>query len=345
MEISKLIDDWFSLARNQPNSYFPNKEIEFIKQNVIFIELSDGSRNLGDLVTLICMRTDSDGILDIFNGSLLKGNRFIAHFPYEEGFLTDFHSHNYVELSYVVKGQLKQQIIDKDEVFNPGEICLLDKDSKHADYLMKENSVVIFLGIANSFFDDFIMTDYHKYNAERFIRDTIIKRKEKYQFVRCTPKSENTRVYELFGRILMEIYEPQVGTVHLIQGYVERLLGLLPVEYQVSLSPKENVKMQLLLYDDVIAYIHENYQTVSTKKLSEVFGYNRDYFNRLIRHQSGISYTQLVQNIRLEKAEDYLKSTNLSIEVISHRVGYYNLGYFYRVFFDKYHMTPNEYRK
>lgn len=50
MDISALLNDWFSLARNQPDMNLPNKESEFIRQNVGDVNHSDGSRDLGDLV-------------------------------------------------------------------------------------------------------------------------------------------------------------------------------------------------------------------------------------------------------------------------------------------------------
>lgn len=245
----------------------------------------------------------------------------------------------------MIEGQLNQRINGKDQCFTAREICIIDQDSIHADYLLKEYSIVVFLGISDSFFEESIMVDSDMYNAEKFIRDTIQKRRSHYQFVRCIPRSDKTEVYELFGKILIEINGPRAGTVRLVQGYVERLLSLLPVEYHVTLTQREQQKLQRLLYDDIRAYITQNHQTVSIEKLSEEFGYNRDYFNRLIRRQSGLSYTQLVQSIRLEKAEYYLKSTPMPIEKIAQLSGYSNLGYFYRSFYEKNHMTPNEFRR
>ena len=52
-----------------------------------------------------------------------------------------------------------------------------------------------------------------------------------------------------------------------------------------------------------------------------------------------------VQQIRLERAERLLLTTPKSIEEIAENVGYHNKGYFYKIFQEKYGMTPSRYRK
>ena len=58
-----------------------------------------------------------------------------------------------------------------------------------------------------------------------------------------------------------------------------------------------------------------------------------------------MSYSAYVQQIRLNHAEKLLISTNKSIAEIAENVGYHNKGFFYRIFKEKYGVTPKEYRK
>jgi AraC-like DNA-binding protein len=73
--------------------------------------------------------------------------------------------------------------------------------------------------------------------------------------------------------------------------------------------------------------------------------YNPDYFNRLIREYTGMTYSKFLQHIRLEKAGYLLKTTGYPVEDISRRVGYENLGYFYKIFYEKYRTTPKGFRE
>ena len=44
------------------------------------------------------------------------------------------------------------------------------------------------------------------------------------------------------------------------------------------------------------------------------FHYQEDYFNRLIKRKTGLTYSAYLQQIRLERAEHLLVSTDKSIE-------------------------------
>ena len=75
------------------------------------------------------------------------------------------------------------------------------------------------------------------------------------------------------------------------------------------------------------------------------FHFQKDYFNRLIKKNTGMTYSEYLQNIRLSEAQKLLLHTEMSISDIAEHVGYHNKGYFYKIFTQKYGMTPAEYRK
>lgn len=77
----------------------------------------------------------------------------------------------------------------------------------------------------------------------------------------------------------------------------------------------------------------------------EVFHFQEDYFNRLIKNKTGLTYSAYVQKNRLEHAERLLHRTEKNIEEIAETVGYHNKGYFYKIFQEKYKMTPSQYRR
>ena len=58
-----------------------------------------------------------------------------------------------------------------------------------------------------------------------------------------------------------------------------------------------------------------------------------------------MTYSEYLQSIRLEQAKRMLIETDLTISEIAEQTGYHNKGYFYRIFTEKYNMTPGEYRK
>ena len=58
----------------------------------------------------------------------------------------------------------------------------------------------------------------------------------------------------------------------------------------------------------------------------------------------GIPFKQKLIQTRIEGAKGFLKSTDLSIEKISEKVGFGSTEYFYHSFKQNTGITPNEYR-
>ena len=121
-------------------------------------------------------------------------------------------------------------------------------------------------------------------------------------------------------------------------------MSLLSSEFTLSFTQRDKDNAYRFIFDDVLAYIAEHSDSVTLSQLSDAFGYNPDYFSRLFNKHVGESYTHFLANTRLMRSAGYLISTKLSVEHIAVTVGFSNLGFFYRLFKEKYGMTPKEYR-
>lgn len=68
------------------------------------------------------------------------------------------------------------------------------------------------------------------------------------------------------------------------------------------------------------------------------------YFNRVFKKEKGLSYSEFLSYVRLEKAKELLKHTDESVSNICIRVGITNNSYFYTLFKKMYHVAPQKYR-
>lgn len=103
--------------------------------------------------------------------------------------------------------------------------------------------------------------------------------------------------------------------------------------------------MNWIIFEEICNFIHKNYSTVTIQQLVETFHFQEDYFNRLFKKKTGMTYSAYVQDVRLTRAEKMLCSTNKSVSEIAELIGYHNKGYFYKIFQEKYGVTPQKYRK
>jgi AraC-like DNA-binding protein len=141
------------------------------------------------------------------------------------------------------------------------------------------------------------------------------------------------------------MWRPKPGVTNLIIGYVERLLSLLPQEYTVTVERNNRNASGKIRFETIRRFLEEQYAEVTAEKLVETFGHDVYYFNRLVKRQTGMTYSEFLRDIRLEKARVLLRTTAFPVEDIAHRSGYENMGYFYKIFMAKYHQNPGEMRK
>ena len=71
---------------------------------------------------------------------------------------------------------------------------------------------------------------------------------------------------------------------------------------------------------------------------------SREHLSRKVRKELGCTPTQYINNLRLTYAANLLVHTDNSIIEISHEIGVNNLSYFYRLFKQKYKITPAQFR-
>lgn len=292
----------------------------------------------------LCWHMDSDSVI---HASLCPSpEAFHYRRPFVSGEKTQLHTHSYIELAYVAEGEFRQRILGKEIVFSRGDLCLIDKNCLHQDYLLNTSSTVLFLGIANDMFTEVMDENVATRKIIAFLQSALMEAKDVQQFLHFRPGAGNTGELErcLF-RLLQELYENRIGSHYICKGLLLRIFRLLSSEYEFSLSRDQQRTMNWLMFEEVTEYIQRNYAHITIQDLVREFHFQEDYFNRLIRSRTDMTYSAYLQQIRLDHAGQQLLGTGKTVDEIMEAAGYHNKGYFYRIFREKYGMTPAEYRK
>ena len=96
----------------------------------------------------------------------------------------------------------------------------------------------------------------------------------------------------------------------------------------------------------VLDYIQENYMNpISVEELSQLVHFSEPYFMRFFKKHTGVTCVEYINEYRLARAPDLLKSTAATIMEVAMQVGIHNVSYFNRIFKKRYGITPKEYRK
>lgn len=89
--------------------------------------------------------------------------------------------------------------------------------------------------------------------------------------------------------------------------------GLLIRNYEKSSElPTFNRKSDVQRFA-LLQFIQENYATVTLEQVAEKFHYTPEHVSRLFKSTTGKTFTQLLQQVRIEKAQILLSDTNLTV--------------------------------
>lgn len=97
----------------------------------------------------------------------------------------------------------------------------------------------------------------------------------------------------------------------------------------------------------IIEYIHQNYSNcdLTAEQVAAYGGINKTYLSRLFKAKTQRTYIEYLTMIRMEKAKELLRETDMSIAEITTQVGYLDASSFRRKFRALQGISAQEYRK
>ena len=225
-------------------------------------------------------------------------------------------------------------------------MCLIDKNCEHQEILDGTSATILFLGITNVMFHDIMEYQNTTKRIASFVNMALWKQKTLQQYLYFKPQADAfCQIEENLIPLLQELRKNDVATPFICQGYLLRIFWILSTQYESSIAKKIKKKMNWILFEEVTAYMEKNLRDMSVSRLAEEFNFQEDYFNRLLKIQTGSTYTEYLHTLRLRKAEELLLHTDLSIDDIAKEIGYKNKGYFYKIFAERNQLTPAQFRK
>ncbi|WP_148354969.1 response regulator transcription factor [Anaerotruncus colihominis] len=93
-------------------------------------------------------------------------------------------------------------------------------------------------------------------------------------------------------------------------------------------------------------YIQEHYADPLTLEwVSNIVGFSGSYFSSLFKKETGQNFLEYLSEVRMNRAKELLRETNLSVAEVCVRVGYSDLKYFTKSFKKATGLKPGEFRK
>ena len=83
---------------------------------------------------------------------------------------------------------------------------------------------------------------------------------------------------------------------------------------------------------------------IALEQLARIHGVSPFHLSRTVSHEFGISVSDMLTTMRMDRAKEMLRRKELSVKEIAGRVGYSNGNYFSKVFRRVCGLSPSEYR-
>jgi YesN/AraC family two-component response regulator len=253
------------------------------------------------------------------------------------------HKHNYIEFNYVYQGKLIQIIDNKKITLQKGELLFLNQYITHEIQASREEDIIINFIIKPEFFDYIITLLGNENIISTFLLTTLYTYYDRGEYL-YFKVSERKNIQELIEKIIIELYTDSL----MKKATIKLLVGLLFVELiknsqDIEIYSIDNYEKMIVI--QALRYIEEFYNKGTLLELSKKLRIPDYKLSKIIKKHTKMTFKELLQEKKLSKAIELLKSTDYHMFEIVQHIGYENQTYFYKIFKDKFGMTPREYKQ
>lgn len=293
----------------------------------------------GEIQKDIYMELGSD-VIDA--GKLLEEGKLIQVRTHTRFVYFPKHTHNYIEVIYMCAGSTRHVIDGEDIILRQGELLFLNQKARQEIYPAGREDIAVNFIILPEFFDYGLkMMDVEENQLRDFIVDCLKGENEASGYLHFKV-SEVLPIQNLLENLIWTILNRQPNKRSINQATMG-LLFLQLMNHMDKLETNQGSEKQKLVIQ-VLSYIEDNYREGELTELARRLHYDISWLSREIRRCTGKTYTELLQNKRLNQAAYLLCNTGMSVMDVALAAGYENISYFHRIFQERYGMTPRKYR-
>jgi AraC-like DNA-binding protein len=261
------------------------------------------------------------------------------------------HGHDFVELVYIVKGRGLHRFKGIDYDIQSGDVFIINPGETHA-YILEEGER---MEIVNCLFMPSFITD-------TWLRELEISDSMDYFYVHPFLTSDTrfnhrlnlygqdaASVLELLDNMIREIMHKSKCYRTIIRLQLIELLLLLSRYYSLMQAKHSVVSPRqldgVMISRRVYGYLERNFDSkITLQSLADLFNLSTRHLNRLMRQEFGKSTVDILQDIRIGRAKQLLKDSDVKVITVAMMVGYEDSSFFSKLFYRHTGYWPNQYR-
>lgn len=250
------------------------------------------------------------------------------------------HWHRHMEFLYFISGKAIIYCDSKPILAEAGDLIVINSNELHQGQNLSSKlaryCIIIDPDIFYTSFMDICETKYISPIVQNYI---LFQNKI----------SNDKEIKNYIEHMINEYENHENGFELMIKGYIYQLLAILVRKYAISyLTPEEYEKRveNLEMFNSVFEYVEGHYaQKISLQTAVNMVNLSQAHFCRLFKGLTGKTFIEYVNYIRLNKAEQMLKNSDMSVTEIAISVGFSDINYFSRLFKRYKGVSPTDIRK
>lgn len=238
---------------------------------------------------------------------------------------TNYHSHDYIEIAFILSGSEKYRIDDRYYTVTEGDLLILNPGARHQALLTSpaHPATEFFIGFSDIQFNGY-EKNYVPLPGGQILYHTTGELRQKL-FKICASMAAENAVCR-YGRYFM------------LKSYLIQLLLLIireqtdPIEIKTGCS-FDSVNKKYVV-EQIVIYLEEHYsEKISLDQIAENMYLSPFYISKIFKSETGDAPIRHLINIRLERAKELLeKGFSGSIQEVAAQVGYDDAYHFSKLF-------------
>ena len=262
------------------------------------------------------------------------------HFRYD---FHELHCHDYFQICCCINGSCTITLAGGELPLENGDILLLSPKTHHRLNVFSDDCNIIKLYVRKATFDSAFFSIIREENIlSAFFRSSLYGGCPESYILFSAPDDNEMK------EILLKLYREVINR----ESYSLTLLDALLTEFFCRLM-RRYIGTARLVSDDmrrgaaigsIIQNIRENYATLTLDKAAGMAGYSRSQFCSIIKKATGRTFTELMNDTRIEAAARLLSTSELTVTGIGLMVGFNSNEHFHRIFKKVKGCSPKEWR-
>lgn len=278
------------------------------------------------------------GILYPFSSHLQKhrGNTPIAR----------AHWHNDIEILYGLSGNVKVHLDCDAYNLSPGSMLLISSKEVHSIY--GDSSYQSSSYIVVKFAPEVLYTTSSTVFEAKYILPFVMSNST-HQRLFAKEALEETFLPSLLHEILEEYEEKSYGFELAIRTHIGRIfLWILRRWHQEGIHlniENELSQATILRLQTIFDYVDQNYANpIDVEDVAKLCNMSYSYFSRFFKANMKKSFSQYLNYVRINKAEELLTTTDLNITEIAQQTGFSTSSYFIQQFKHYKDISPKQFK-